>query len=102
MKLASSMLEHRRPGYFSAFGRSVRDGTVRYCITQDEHPTDLAESFRSFSTSNSAVVDPARPAFLGASFEGFRPLFRVGPHTVYESPQNGNRAGSSESGRRSP
>ncbi len=108
-KLGAAIVESRRPGYFAPFVRAVRDGVARYCITLDDYPVDLVDSFRHFQLENLGITDPDRPAFLGASFEGFRPLFRVGPHTIYaapgvaeQGPQNGNRAGSSDSGRRSP
>jgi hypothetical protein len=101
-KLSMCMLELRRPGFFTHFADEVRDGTIRYCVTFDEHPTDLADSLRQFSRANAARPDPERAAFQGASFEGFHLLFRIGPHAVYETPQKGNRTGSSDIGRRSP
>lgn len=101
-KLVLAILYRRGVVDYSDFARATRDGTIRYCVTFDEKPADLKASFDELSVSQTLPPDPTRPSFLGASFEGFRPLFRVGPHTVYESPQNGNRAGSSESGRRSP
>lgn len=85
-KLVVAILDRRRVVDYSDFARAVRDGTVRYCVTLDDRPTDLKSSFDAFSKAQTLAPDPTRPAFLGASFEGFRPLFRVGPHTVYESP----------------
>jgi hypothetical protein len=101
-KLVSAILYRRGVADYSDFARAVRDGTVRYCVTLDDRPAGLVESFARFARGETLEPDPDRPVFLGASFEGFRPLFRVGPHAVYESPQSGNRAGSSDAGRRSP
>ncbi len=101
-KLVSAILHRRGVADYSDFARAVRDGTVRYCVTLDERPAELAESFARFAESQTLAADRARPTFLGASFEGFRPILRVGPHVIYESPQSGNRLGSSEMGRRSP
>ncbi len=101
-KLVSAILYRRGVADYSDFARAVRDGTVRYCVTLDDQPVNLAQSFTRFARGETLEVDPDRPSFLGASFEGFRLLFHVGPHSVYEAPQNGNRAGSSEMGLRSP
>jgi hypothetical protein len=101
-KLVSAILYRRGVADYSNFARAVRDGAVRYCVTLDDQPANLTESFARFARGETLEVDPDRPTFLGASFDGFRLLFRVGPHAVYESPQNGNRAGSSDMGRRSP
>jgi hypothetical protein len=101
-KLVSAILYRRGVADYSGFARAVKDGTVRYCVTLDDRPADLAESFARFARGETLEADPDRPTFLGASFEGFRLLFRVGPHAVYESPQSGNRDGSSATGRRSP
>jgi hypothetical protein len=77
---------------YSGFARAVADGRVcfRYGITftPRSSPSDLAEALRAFSVANQGVdPGPGRAGFVGASFDRFRPLFRVGPHTVYASPE---------------
>jgi hypothetical protein len=89
-KLVAGLLDRRGVVDYSGFARDVTDGRVRYCITftPRSSPPDLAEALRAFSVANQGVdPGPGRAVFVGASFDRFRPLFRVGPHTVYVSPE---------------
>jgi hypothetical protein len=91
-KLVASYLYRRKVFDFSGFSDTVRAGAVRYCVTFGDEPDDLVGSFRRFNASKGLSPDPLRPTFLGASFEGYHLLFRVGPHAVFVA--EGEPAGS--------
>ena len=53
--------------------------------------TSPRRSAISPSPSTATTPAPAAPTFVGASFDRFRPFFRVGAFTVHESPQGVHR-----------
>ena len=95
-KLVAAIMHRRGVVDYSDFARSVAVGRVKYCVTYtpDRPSQDLAGAVRAFAVAQHDVdPGPGRAAFVGASFDRFRPLFRVGAFTVYAGPRGADRAG---------